>query len=87
MGDHRMVRRPADLAADRDGLGLGLDAVELDAVVELHQFAAIEPAEEIEVPPRAAELAVGHRLKADRLLFRDDLLDFAVFDGGRALRR
>src|SRR5262249_37428082 len=33
-----------------------------------------------EVPPRAAEFAVGDRLKADILLLLDDALDLAVLD-------
>ena len=41
---------------------------------------AVELAEEIEVPPGAAELAVGRQLQADILLLLDDLLDLAVLD-------
>ena len=35
MLEHRMVGRETDLAGDGDRLGLGLDAVKLDAVVGL----------------------------------------------------
>ena len=42
---------------------------------------AVEAPEEIEMPPRAAEFAVGHRLQPDFFLLLDDALDLAVFDG------
>ncbi len=80
MLDHRVVRRPADLANNVHGLGLGLDAVEGDAVIELHQFAAIEAGQEIEVPPRAAELTIGRGLQTDILLLLQDDLDLAILD-------
>jgi hypothetical protein len=40
---------------------------------------AVEPPEKVEVPPGAAELAVGDRLQADLLLLLDDRADLAVF--------
>ena len=43
-------------------------------------FGAVEAPEEIEMPPRAAELAVGDGMEADVLLLLDDALDLAVFD-------
>ena len=49
----------ADAAGDAHALGLGLDAVEDDAVTDLVELGAVEPFEEIELPPRAAKLAVG----------------------------
>src|SRR5262249_23622857 len=36
--------------------------------------------QEIEVPPRAAELTVGDRLQADLFLLLDDALDLAILD-------
>ncbi len=60
--------------------GRRLHALELDAVVELLDFDAVEHAVEIEMPPRAAEFAVGGDLQPDLLLLLDDLLDLAVFD-------
>ena len=59
---------------------LGLDAVELDAGIGGDRRDAGKPAEEIEMPPGAAEFAVGGELEADLLLLLDDLLDLAVFD-------
>ena len=41
---------------------------------------AVEAPQEIEMPPRAAEFAVGDRLQADLFLLLDDVLDLAVFD-------
>jgi hypothetical protein len=70
----------ADLADDVGSLGLGLHAGELDAVIDLLHHHAVEAAEEIEMPPRAAELAVGGELQAARFLVGDDLLDLGVFD-------
>ena len=84
--EHRVIVRPAELAGDGDALRLGLHAVELDAVVELDQLAALEMRQEIEMPPGPAELAVGRRLEADLFLPRDDLLDLAVFDFAQRLR-
>ena len=49
-------------------------------MIELVDLDAIEHAEEIEMPERAAELAVGGELKPDVLLLLDDLLDLAVLD-------
>ena len=75
-----MVGGEVELARDLQALGLGLDAVELDAVVEHHALAALELPEEVEMPPGAAELAVGGELQADLLLLPDDLPDLLVLD-------
>ncbi len=79
MLDHRMAGE-VDLAVDPDGLVLGLDAMEFDAGRGGDRRDAFEPAEEIEMPPGAAEFAVGGELQADLGLLLDDLLDLAVFD-------
>ena len=79
MLDHRVVGE-ADLAGDLDALHLGLHALELDAVVEFVELDAVEHAEEIEMPPGAAEFAVGDELEPDLFLLLDDLLDLAVLD-------
>ena len=76
---HRMVGK-ADLAHDAQPLRLGLHAVELDALLGLVNLDAVEHPEKVEVPPGAAELAVGRKLKAELLLPLDDLLDLAVLD-------
>ena len=69
------------LADHAQRLGLGLDALELDALVGLVDLDARQVLEEIEVPPGAAELAVGGELEADLLLLPDDLPDLLVLDG------
>ena len=79
MIQHRMVRK-AELAGDPRRALLGLDAVELNAMIDFGDLDAIEHAEEVEVPPRAAKLAVGRDLQADVFLLLDDGLDFAVLD-------
>ena len=82
--EHGVVGGEVDLAGHPQALGLRLDAVELDAVVEHHALAARQMPEEIEMPPRAAELAVGGELQADLLLLPDDLADLLVLDGSAA---
>src|SRR5262249_31849567 len=77
---HRMVGK-ADLAHDAQPLRLGLHAAGLDALLGLADLDAVEHAEKVEVPPGAAELAVGRKLKAELLLLLDDLFDLAVLDG------
>ena len=83
MLQHRVVGGKADLSGDLQRLRLGLHALELDAVLGLDDVDAVERAEEIEMPPGAAELAVGHRLQPDRLLLRDDVADQPVLDGAK----
>src|SRR5690242_11293269 len=75
-----MRRREVDLAVHVQALGLGLRALELQALRHAHQFDAVELREEIVVPPRAAELAVGHRLQANRFLLGNELADLRVLD-------
>src|SRR4029453_17295817 len=76
---HRMVGE-AELAYDAQALRLGLHATELDALPGLFDLNTVEPAEKVEVPPGAAELAVGRKLKAKLLLLLDDVLDLAILD-------
>ena len=77
----------AELADDAHALGLGLDAGELDALAGVEHLDAIETLVEIELPPGAAELAVGRELEADLLLLPDDLLDLAILDRLELRRR
>src|SRR5262245_64491889 len=69
-----------DFAHDAQALRLGLHATELNALLGLVDFDAIEHAEKVEMPPGAAEFAVGRKLKPELLLLFDDLFDLAVFD-------
>ena len=64
--EHRVVGREADRPVDVQPERAGLHALELDAVVELDHIDAVEHSEEVEVPPRAAELAVGRDPQARR---------------------
>src|SRR5205085_2938258 len=79
MLDHRMAGK-SDLARHLHALVAGLDRGKRDAGIHHVLLDAVEAPEEIEVPPGAAELAVGHGLEPDLLLPLDDALDLAVFD-------
>ena len=79
MLQHR-VAGEAHLAGDLDAFVLGLHAVELNAALGGVGRDAVEAFEEIEMPPRAAEFAVGRELQPDVLLLLDDFLDLAIFD-------
>ena len=80
MIQHRMIGREIELADHADGVVPGLDARELDALLGVKQFAAGEILQEIEMPPRAAEFAVGGELQPDRGLLVHDLFDLDVLD-------
>ena len=82
-----MVGGKVELARHAQALGLGLDAVKLDAVIEHDPLATLKAPEEVEVPPGSAELAVGGELQADLLLLPDDLLDLLVLDPLELVRR
>ena len=77
---HRMVGGEIQLADHPDGVMPGLHPGELDALVGMKQFAAGKPGEKIEMPPRAAEFAIGGEPQAGRGLFVHDLLDLHVLD-------
>ncbi len=80
MLDHRMRPGHAELAGHLHALVARVDRGELDAGVHHMLFGAVEAPEEIEMPPGAAEFAVGDRLQADLFLLLDDALDLAVLD-------
>jgi hypothetical protein len=75
----------ADLAIDLEGMRLGHHAVKLDAVVAQIKGHTVEAAKKIEMPPRAAKLAVGGELEPDVLLLADRPLDLAVFHRAQRL--
>ncbi len=87
MVEHRVVVGKTELADHADRVMPGLNACELNARVGVKQFAAGEFRQKVEMPPRAAEFAVGRELQADRGLLVHDLFDLHVFDlaqiGGR----
>ena len=70
----------ADLADDARALRPGLQALERDALLHHVALGAVQAPQEVEMPPGAAELAVGDRRKPDLLLLLDDALDLAVLD-------
>src|SRR5581483_9978102 len=76
---HRMAGK-ADFAGDLEPLVARVDAGKGDPRLHDVLVDAVETPEEIEMPPRAAEFAVGDRLQTDLLLAPDDPLDLAVLD-------
>src|SRR5947209_6921843 len=80
MLDHGMRAVGAELADHAQHHRLGLRALELDLALAEIGLDAGELAEEVVVPKRAAELAVGDRSQPNVLLLADDRLDLAVFD-------
>ena len=80
MLQHRVTGGEAELAFDANAFHPALHAVKLDAVVERVALHAVKQAVEVEVPPRAAEFAVGRDFQPDVFLLLDDLLDLAVLD-------
>ena len=89
MLDHRMAGK-ADLAGDLDALIARRHGGKRDAGVHDVLLDAVETPEKVEMPPRAAEFAVGDGLQPGGFLLLDDVLDFAIFDrlqfGGRRSR-
>ncbi len=78
MRQHRMIVGEIELADHAHRVMPGLNAGELDALVGVKQFAARELSQEIKMPPRAAEFAVGGEVQADRCLLVHDLFDLDV---------
>jgi len=69
----------ADLAGHRDAFRFGLHTGELNAIGAPDPVDAVEPGEKIEMPPGAAKLPVGDRLKAGGFLFGNDRADALIF--------
>ena len=70
----------AELAGDLQALVARGDGGKGDAGLHDVLFDAVETPEKIEMPPGAAEFAVGDRSQADVFLLLDDAFDLAVFD-------
>src|SRR5262249_940548 len=79
MLDHGMAGE-ADLAGDLDAVVARGHAGKGDTGLHCIAFDAVEAPEKIEMPPRAAEFAVGDRLQPDAFLFFDGVLDLAVLN-------
>src|SRR6202043_3163394 len=78
MLEHRMAGK-AELAADAHALIARGHSGKGDAAVHLVALDAVAAPEKVEMPPGAAELAVGDGLQAGLLLLGDDRADLAVF--------
>src|SRR5581483_1179857 len=74
--------RAPDPALDDHERRLLVGALELRVAVGVagRELDAVKAVDEVDVPPVAAELAVGDRLQPDRLLERDRLADALVLD-------
>src|SRR5579864_1599360 len=86
MLDHRMAGE-ADFAGDLGAFVARPRAGKRDAGLHDGLLDAVEAPEEIEMPPRAAEFAVGDRLQAGRFLLPDGVLDLAVLHCFQLVRR
>jgi len=82
MFQHRVIAE-AQLAHHAHAVRFGLDAVELNALLCFEQLDALQAAEKVEVPPGAAEFAVGHHLQTVGDLLADDVADRFIFDAGQ----
>ena len=80
MLDHG-VAVETELSDDAHALWPGLDAMERDALRAVERLRAGESFQKIEMPPRAAELAVGDGLQARLFLLVYEFLYLAIFDG------
>ena len=78
MLDHGVAGKP-ELAGHLHALVAGRDGGKRDAGIHAVALGAVEAPEKVEVPPGAAELAVGDGLQADLLLLLDHPLDLAIF--------
>jgi GNAT superfamily N-acetyltransferase len=70
----------SDLAGDLQTLVARGHCGEGDAGVHHIFLDAVETPEEVEMPPRAAEFAIGNRLQTDLFLLAYDAFDLAVLD-------
>jgi hypothetical protein len=75
-----MFRREVELARYAHILRLGLDTFELDAGAGVVELGPGQRRQEVELPPRARKLAVGHDREADLFLLTDDGADFGILD-------
>jgi hypothetical protein len=83
MPEHR-VTREADFAVDAHTGRSRRRADETRAEVGLVLGNAVEPPEEIEVPPRSPQLSIGDAAQPQFSLLRDDALDLSILDGLQA---
>ena len=82
-----VVGREVELARDAQRFGRGDRALELDALLGLVDLGALQAVDEVEVPPGAAELAVGGELQPHLLLLPGDPPDLLVLHRLQLRRR
>src|ERR1039458_3585031 len=81
MFEHRMAGKRAERAYDTQHHRLRVWALEFDLALAEIGLDSVKRAQEIVIPERAAEFAVGDGFQADVFLAFDDGRDLAVFDG------
>src|SRR5512135_1694431 len=86
MLDHRVAGK-AELAGDLEAFIARRHGSKGDTGVHHMLLDAVEAPEKIEMPPGAAEFAVGDRLQANLFLLLDDAANLAVLDFFQLLRR
>ncbi|MNI64488.1 hypothetical protein D3C73_1199350 [compost metagenome] len=75
-----MLRVKPQLADHLDAARPGLHAVELDPLLRVIAFHAVQPFQKIKVPPRPAEFAVSHHRQAELLLFGHRQTDLLILN-------
>ncbi|MNE25898.1 hypothetical protein D3C80_1192420 [compost metagenome] len=58
----------------------GLHAVKLDALIRIVALNALQPIEEVEMPPRTAELTVSHHMQATGALLLNNVANRVIFN-------
>ena len=86
MLEHRMAGK-AELTGDAYAFITRHDGGKSDPAVHDMALDAVEPPEEIEMPPGAAEFSVADGLQADGFLFADDVFDLAILDRAQRVGR
>src|SRR4029077_6591448 len=78
MPDHRVTRKPAELALEPQQNRPWLQPLELELALAVVRFDAVEPDQEIGLPGGAAIFTSGDGVEADLFLFADQLGDLLV---------
>ncbi|MNE32027.1 hypothetical protein D3C80_1256200 [compost metagenome] len=75
-----MLRVEAQFADHLDTARPRLYAVKLDPLLRVVTFHAIQPLQEVEVPPRSTELSIRHDCQTEIFLFCHRQTDLLVFN-------
>ena len=76
---HRVVAK-RQLAGDANAVRFGLHAVELDPLLGIVTFNALQAIEEIEMPPCATKLTVGDHMQAAVALLLNQMTDRVILN-------